>query len=661
MRRALLIRSLILVSLAIGLLALATAGIPILSFLAKIAFGFVALVATLWAAVRFYQAILWKVGRRLAFSYFLIGVVPIPLLAFLALGTAYVLSTFFLGHVYRTTLTATVNELLDEANDQLDRFVATGRPGDAEHGSYVFDYYRAGKRLGGSGLATSSWPAWMTAGPPAAEGREDLPARFVSLGAGTVTLAVAVESGELGVIATFDGRLGEQLSKRSGAWVTFQPDENREESQEAVTIQGTTVRFGSGPKNEATDALASTERAAFFAAQGRGHPIWDRPVIFWPQLMGPLMGLGDGQPVSREVLATANATPRTLMRELLARKSEYNKALWLALGSVAAGLSLLYSVALVIALAMIFGLSRAVNRLSKATAELQAGNFSARIPVQRRDQIGALQRSFNQMSESLEGLIASAAQKEILEKELAIARELQESLIPSDLPQGDGIELATVFEPSAAIGGDYFDILRLDSHRLAVFIADVSGHGLSAGLRMAMIKAALLVLCDEKEEPEGILGRLDRLLRSHGGDRFFVTATLAILDLERGELKLLNAGHPPTYLLRRGEVREITLPGCPLGTLDRTYGQLTVGLEADDVLVWLSDGLIEATDAAGEVFGYERITAALAGQASSAAVVRDRLMAALGRFAGDSGASDDRTLVVVRYGAPAATGSAGGA
>ena len=278
-----------------------------------------------------------------------------------------------------------------------------------------------------------------------------------------------------------------------------------------------------------------------------------------------------------------------------------------------------------------------------------------RIPVRRKDQVGDLQRSFNQMAANLEGLVATAAQNEVLEKELEIAREIQESLLPTDLPQGEGVEFATLFEPSAAIGGDYFDILRLDDRRLAVVIADVSGHGLPSGLRMAMLKAALLILVDEGQEPERILERLDHMVRTQGGQRFFVTATLSLIDLERGLLELTNAGHPPTYLLRQGEVKEIALPGTPLGRLGRNYGRGTCELEPGDLVVWLSDGFIEALSPEGDPFGYERLLAALSGAAASAVEVRHRLLAAVEAHARGVPADDDRTLVVMHYRAPAET------
>ncbi|MDX1384676.1 MAG: SpoIIE family protein phosphatase, partial [Thermoanaerobaculia bacterium] len=308
-----------------------------------------------------------------------------------------------------------------------------------------------------------------------------------------------------------------------------------------------------------------------------------------------------------------------------------------------------FAVAWIMAAFMIVGLSRAVNRLSRATNAVQKGDFSHRIPVRRRDQLGALHSSFNEMAAGLEDLIETRAQNESLEKELEIARRLQESLIPNEVVQGEDVEFATHFEPSAAIGGDYFDILRLDHRRMAVVIADVSGHGLSAGLRMAMLKAALSILVEEEHDPEVILRRLDRLVRSSQEGASFVTATLALFDLEDGHLELVNAGHPPTYVLRRGDVREVLLPGAPLGALGDVYGSTTLHLEPGDSVVWLSDGFIEAVNSEGELFGYDRTLQSLEGGCESASVVRDRLLGDVRSYTSGRPADDDRTLVVMKY------------
>jgi serine phosphatase RsbU (regulator of sigma subunit) len=167
---------------------------------------------------------------------------------------------------------------------------------------------------------------------------------------------------------------------------------------------------------------------------------------------------------------------------------------------------------------------------------------------------------------------------------------------------------------------------------------------------MAMIKAALAILIEEEAEPAAILGRLDRLLRRSGQEGpSFVTATLTFLDLEAGRAEIVNAGHPPTYLLRGGTVREILLPGSPLGALGTQYGSTEIELAPGDALVWLSDGFIEATDPDGEVFGYERTMTSLGGENASPATVRDRLLESVAHYTDGRAPEDDRTLVVMRY------------
>ena len=167
-----------------------------------------------------------------------------------------------------------------------------------------------------------------------------------------------------------------------------------------------------------------------------------------------------------------------------------------------------------------------------------------------------------------------------------------------------------------------------------------------------MLKAALVILVQEGKEPAEVFRRLSAMIRAEGEQRLFVTATLSVVDFRRGELAITNAGHPPTYLLRHGEVSEILLPGNPLGALGDDYGSRTIDLEGNDVVVWLSDGLIEATNSQSEPFGYEAVVGSLEGTAVSAAVVRDRLLDALKKHTDGQPAEDDKTLVVMRYMTP---------
>ncbi len=628
-------------------------GAPWMALAAKgLALG-AALLLGLWVIARLLQRLLWRVGRRLAFSYLLIGVLPIPMAGLLLLLNAYLIAGYFTGHLYR--------DAVDHLHDELEVAAAAraahlsgglSRVAAAE-GDLVFAYYRAGARVAGDPRLPERWPDWLEAGdgdpgegdsgatPPGRTGRS-----FVAWNEGAPTLAAAVRNGDAGVVAVYAGDVEDDLSRRAEVWVSLiRSDDPRRES--TVRLRVLAHEFALQPLI-AKRRLA--DRAQFFGEETETAGILDRPLLWWGEVSRPYRDLADGSAVAEFVTASLNGTLRTVFRNILSGAAEVNTAVWAGLISLTVLLSTIYALAAAMAIYLIVTLSRAVDRLSHATAAVQSGDFSARIPVRRRDQVGELQHSFNSMTANLEQLVASQAHKEILEKELEIARKLQKSLLPSILPSSDVVDFATLFEPSAAIGGDYFDILRIDDQRLAVVIADVSGHGLPTGLRMAMLKAALVILVEESKRPEEILRRLSEMVRADAGDRrTFVTATVAVVDFRQGRLELTNAGHPPTYLVRSTGVEEILLPGNPLGALGETYGETAVELATGDVAVWLSDGLIEAVGRGGEPFGYDRVREALAGPAPSAAIVRDRLLAAVDRHVEGSPPHDDRTLVAMRY------------
>ena len=640
---------------ALGLVALAR--IPYVSALTRflLAAGGVALL--LWLLWRAYHAFLYKVGRRLAFSYFLLGVLPIPLLLVMLTVLAYLLAGFFLGHLYRDAVDSVQRELTAAAQGRLAAFSPSDPPRQGT-GDIVFGYYRNGRKLAGDPRLPARWPAWLELpGPLVLQGKrlEPVP-RFVTPShGGRPTLAAAAARDGLGVVALYGGDLDAELGQRSDVWTELFRSDDPDLDTISVTVSGRKL-----PLQHVRKDQQAADAARFFKRLSRGQKHWDDPLLWWGEISGSLTDLATGRLATEYVAANLNATPNIAMRHLFSSAAEIDALAWATL--LVAGFLLfdVYAAAALMAGFMIVGLSRAVNRLSRGTEAVRRGDFGVRIPVRRRDQVGDLQRSFNEMAGNLEILVATAAQKESLEKELELARNLQKSLLPGDLPAGGGVEFATLFEPSAAIGGDYFDVLRLSDDELAVIIADVSGHGLSSGLRMAMLKAALLILVEETREPEEILGRLDAVVRSNRERRFFVTATLALFNVRTGTLRLTNAGHPPTYRVRGAEVEEVLLPSSPLGGLGHAYGKETLQLAPGDCVVWLSDGLIEATNGADEPFGYDSVKRVLAGiPGESALTIRNRLLAAVDLHAAGQPLSDDRTLMVMRWAGTPPAGAAG--
>ncbi|HEY4595922.1 MAG TPA: SpoIIE family protein phosphatase [Thermoanaerobaculia bacterium] len=644
-------RPLTLAAVLAALVLLALAHIPYLSALTGVLLAGLCVALLLWGLWRLYHAFLWKVGRRLAFSYFLLGVLPIPLLLVILAMLAYLLSGFFLGHLYRDAVWSLQGELDSAAQGRLTAFSSGAPPRNTLGGDVVFGYYRGGRKLAGDPRLPAAWPAWLEL--PGAQIRQgdrthEVP-HFVSVPGRRPTLASAASRNGNGVVALYGGDLDGEISRRAQVWIELY----RADDPDLDTIS-LEVRGGRKiPLQHVRKDQQAADASRFFKRLSRGERFWDSSLLWWGEISGPLLDLATGRPVSDYVAANLNATPNIVLHQLFSAAAEIDALAWGLLLLVSFLLFDVYAAAALMAVFMIVGLSRAVNRLSGGTEAVRRGDFGVRIPVRRRDQVGDLQRSFNEMAGNLESLVATAAQKESLEKELELARNLQKSLLPGDLPAGGGIEFSTLFEPSAAIGGDYFDVLRLADEELAVIIADVSGHGLSSGLRMAMLKAALLILVEETREPEEILSRLDSVVRSNRERRFFVTATLGLLNVRTGVLRLTNAGHPPTYRIRGSEVEEILLPSSALGGLGHNYVKATLQLAPGDAVVWLSDGLIEATNPADEPFGYDSVKRVLAGsKGESVAGIRNRLLAAVESHAAGQPPEDDRTLIVMRWAGP---------
>jgi len=598
--------------------------------------------AFIWMLMRVLRRLLWRVGRRLAFTYFLVGVLPIPMVCFMAVVATYLLSGFFLGHLFREAVNAVHRDVTLAAEISLSASDLHD-PSSSAVSDIAIAYYREGRWSSGDPRAPREWPEWLERRQLEASDPMARPATIpplVAIDDVGLTLAAAARAGNHGIVAFYDGHLETRLRDISGAWIELVPADDERSDNLNVTILG--EKFQLQPlirdlgESDRQQFLSRGGHDPSFTVQGFG-------------VIDEVLDFATGEVVGEEVSVWLSGTTTFISERLFSSSREIDTQAWLVFVLPAFLLFDVFILAWLMAAMMIVGMSLAVNRLSRATAALQSGDFSVRIPVRRTDQIGALQTSFNQMAEGLERSIESKAQQESLEKELDVARELQKSLIPSELGQGDEFEFATFFEPSAAIGGDYFDIFHLDRRRLAVIIADVSGHGLSAGLHMAMLKASLLILVEEHDDATVILQQLDRVVRTSLEGRLFVTATLALLDLETGRLELTNAGHPPTYIVRGDTVHEVVLPGAPLGAFGHNYGTATWDLEPGDNVVWLSDGFIEATNSEGDLFGYERTLSSLRGDNSTPAMVRDRLLEKVAAHTAGQPAEDDRTLVVMRY------------
>ena len=216
------------------------------------------------------------------------------------------------------------------------------------------------------------------------------------------------------------------------------------------------------------------------------------------------------------------------------------------------------------------------------------------------NQLGEMAQSFDRMTESIASLLANVAEKERLQSEIEIAASIQRNLLPKEGPQFRGVSFSAHFEPTASIGGDYYDVFNLDKSRLAVAIGDVSGHGLSTGLVMAMVKAAITTLVEEGAEETSLFHRLNDLVYRSTERRAFMTLAFTIFDLERGTIRHTNAGHLYPYLLREGRAarrsRSSRPPYRSASASELVTRTVEVDLREGDTIVYLSDGIVEAQD-----------------------------------------------------------------
>jgi len=243
---------------------------------------------------------------------------------------------------------------------------------------------------------------------------------------------------------------------------------------------------------------------------------------------------------------------------------------------------------------------------------------------------------------------SGAARLEIHEQELQRAREIQQSLLPKEIPQLPRIAVATAWRPARAVGGDYFDVLRLDGNRLAICIADVSGKGVPAALLMANVQASLRASVRDLDSPARVCGIVNGMLCESIAANKFVTFFCGVLNANTRTFRYCNAGHPYPILVSAGAAHTLDHGGAVLGVFPAwNYQDSSVNLKSGDRLLLFTDGITEAEDAQGEEFGVERVAAfAKAHASSSAAELNEQLLAQVSDFCGAQ-FQDDATLVVL--------------
>lgn len=622
--------------------------------------------ALLWLAAgalvllgRLWRRATYRVGVRLLISYLVIGVTPFVFAAAFAAAGLWVLAGQYTSVRFGSELRRVRLQLAWECGAVLDRAREAGPAAGVELLEELADRHPLQ-------VARVHWQARLGGRELRFGGLEDLPE--VTWIEGEQRDLVAFHEGRLfGLVGT--GTVG---GERVVALVPFDAEAARAISEAwwfdvaLLSSGGDRVsQQAADPESGAIVSSAGGGRGVRLSVQGRsftGDELWppwtgdggflDTPSIVWFGVTPDVVALATGEVIpGAQLLALLRSSPRRVWDDFTLSRYELGSNILTPLAVLGAFFVLVYAALAAAAAFIILSITRSVRRLSAGAREVERGNLGHRVPVKRRDQLGDLARSFNHMAGSVQSMLADVAEKERLARELELAREIQESLLPARYLSYGRVSVRAVFQPAMEVGGDYFDVFPLAGERLVVAIGDVAGHGLSTGLLMASLKSSVAALVHEGYSGVELIERVNRLLLAHGDARTMVTLMVVELAPATGSLRIANAGHPPCVLLAAGEApRELMMSSVPMGSPLCRPVATEARLGGGGRLVLYSDGLVEAVSPAGEPFGYERLLELLgAGAGLGGEALTSAVLAALADFTGGAPRADDLTLLLLEH------------
>ncbi len=368
-----------------------------------------------------------------------------------------------------------------------------------------------------------------------------------------------------------------------------------------------------------------------------------------------------GETRSGTVVARMQLSIAEMYARMAAAQGAIGQGLLIVLLAIGVLFLIIEAIALVAGLALARSITGSVHELFTGTERVRLGDFGHKIAIRARDQLGELAVSFNSMTASIEDLLRVEREKKRLEDELRIAHDIQMSLLPQGPLGFPGVSVTSVCVPAREVGGDYFDILPLDDHRVGVLIADVSGKGTSAALYMAEMKGLMLSLSRNHSSPRDLLCMANQIIADHLNSRSFITMIYAIIDTRARTLTWARAGHTPLLscpgpnsptpgmqlLAPDGMVLGLNLGDHAI--FDRLLVEQTMPIHEGDIFVLYTDGISEAMNAADDCFGEERLGTIVEEHAHLPSdQLRERILREIAAFVGDAPQHDDMTMLLLR-------------
>lgn len=292
-----------------------------------------------------------------------------------------------------------------------------------------------------------------------------------------------------------------------------------------------------------------------------------------------------------------------------------------------------------------------LHRFASSAEEVAKGNFNTPLPdIRDDDEIRMLRDSFGNMQQSLslyiDELKTTTAQKSAIESELSIARDIQNSMVPSAFPNREGLEVYASMTPAKAVGGDLYDFFLRDNS-LYFCIGDVAGKGVPAALVMTTVCGAFRLLSESEPELVRIVSRMNDMMIRKNSMTIFVTFFAGVLDLDTGHMRYCNAGHKAPLV--DGQLLPVHR-NLPIGVMpDVEYTTQEADLAPGSTLFLYTDGLDEAEDAGHQMFGKKRIYEVMQTTSRQPRTLIERMTQAVADFVGDTEQSDDLTMLAIQW------------
>ncbi len=411
-----------------------------------------------------------------------------------------------------------------------------------------------------------------------------------------------------------------------------------------------------------TGLLQKNVLSATFEAES-SQPSLGRPV--WSILLFPISwNLGSEASTADSDVLFVELNTSKLIQNMFRSESNVSRTILGVLQFVVGFFLVVEVISLVIGILLTKSITKAVYNLDRGTDFIKRGDFSHRIVVKSDDQLGALAESFNQMTEYVQTLVKERVEKERLERELEIAKEVQEQLFPREAPRIQGLELTGLCLPARIVSGDYYDFLPFGVDRMGIALGDICGKGISAALLMANLQAALRTnvmniarfsgVSGEKVQGEGTVARVVQLLNEQiynfTSANKYASFFYAVYDAGDQTLNYCNAGHNPPLFFNGGEVQKLYAGGTVVGIFpDAEYEQETIQMHPGDLFLAYTDGIVESVNEYGEEFGEERLVDIVRKSRELSAdeiqkVIVDRVL----EWTFEEERDDDMTLIIAR-------------